>query len=102
MNLTIWLTILGMAFVTYGVRVLPLAVVRVKPGPAFEQFLRYVPPAVFAALVFPELIVPNGKFEFGPALVAGFIGVVVAWRTQNMALTILAGIASFALFKTFI
>jgi branched-subunit amino acid transport protein len=99
MNITIWLTILGMTLVTYGVRVLPLVAVRVKPGPAFEQLLRYVPPAVFAALVFPELIVPNGKLEFGPALLAGSVGIIVAWRTQNMALTILTGLASFALFQ---
>lgn len=99
--MNIWLTILGMALVTYGVRVLPLVAVRVKPGPTFEQMLRYVPPAVFAALIVPELIIPNGKLEFGPALLAGFVGVLVAWRTQNMALTILAGVASFALLRTF-
>jgi branched-subunit amino acid transport protein len=99
--MNIWLTMLGMAFVTYSVRVLPLVAVRVKPGPAFEQVLRYVPPAVFAALIVPEFIIPQGKFEFSPAFFAGIIGVTVAWRTQNMALTILAGISSFAVLRLF-
>lgn len=99
--MNIWHTYLGMMLVTYGVRVLPLVAVRVKPSPAFEQFLRYVPPAVFAALIVPELIVPNGRLEFGPAFFAGIIGVLVAWRTHNMAFTILAGVGAFVLLHTF-
>ena len=99
--MNIWLTFLGMMVVTYGVRVLPLVAVRAKPSPAFEEFLRYVPPAVFAALIVPELVVPNGRLEFGPAFFAGIIGVLVAWRTQNMALTILAGVGAFVLLHTF-
>lgn len=98
--MNIWLTFLGMFVVTYGVRVLPLVAVRVKPSPSFEQFLRYVPPGVFAALIVPELIVPNGRLEFGPAFFAGIIGVLVAWRTQNMALTILTGVGAFVLLHT--
>ena len=80
---------------------LPLLAVRVKPGPAFEQWLRHIPPAVFAALVLPELLIPGGKFEFGPTVMAGFIGVLVAWRTLNITLTILAGIGAFALLNVF-
>jgi branched-subunit amino acid transport protein len=99
--MNIWLPFFGMFVVTYGVRVLPLVAVRVKPGPAFEQVLRYVPPAVFAALIFPELVVPNGRLEFGPAFFAGFVGVLVAWRTHNMALTILAGVGAFILLHSF-
>ncbi len=38
--MNIWLILLGMFIVTYGVRVLPLVAVHVKPGPAFEQMLR--------------------------------------------------------------
>ncbi len=98
--MNIWLTMLGMFIVTYGVRVLPLVAVRVKPSPAFEQMLRYVPPAVFAALIVPDLVIPQGKLETGPALFAGLIGVALAWRTQNMALTILGGVGSFVLLRT--
>lgn len=100
--MNIWLTMLGMMVVTYGVRVLPLLAVRVKPSPAFEQLMRNVPPAVFAALIIPELVIPNGKLELGPAFFAGIIGVLVAWRTQNMALTVLAGIVSFTILHQFI
>ncbi len=99
--MNIWLTFFGMFLVTYGVRALPLAAVRVKPSLSFEQFLRYVPPAVFAALIVPELVVPKGRLDFGPAFFAGIIGALVAWRTHNMALTILAGVGAFALLHTF-
>ncbi len=99
--MNIWPIMLGMFIVTYGIRVLPLVAVRVKPGPAFEQMLRYVPPAVFAALIVPDLVIPQGKLATGPALFAGLIGVVMAWRTQNMALTILAGVGPFTLLRTF-
>jgi branched-subunit amino acid transport protein len=99
--MSIWLTILGMGLATYATRVLPLVTMRSAPGPRLERFLRYVPPAIFAALIVPALLAPEGQLRLGPSLWAGLIGAAVAYATRNMALTIIAGMASFALLRLF-
>ena len=66
---------------------------------AMVRFLGYVPPAIFAALIVPALFAPSGSVEVGAALYAGLFGVLVAWRSRNMAITIIAGLAAFALLR---
>lgn len=97
--MNIWLTIIGMGLATYATRVLPLLTLRGTPGPRLERVLRYVPPAIFAALIVPALLAPDGQLQLGASLWAGLIGAAVAYLTRNMALTILAGLASFALLR---
>jgi branched-subunit amino acid transport protein len=58
--------------------------------------LRFVPAAALAALVFPALTHPAGHLNLSLQnfrLLAGFGGAVVAWRTRNVLLTILVGMA---------
>ena len=58
--------------------------------------LRFVPAAALAALVFPALTHPSGHLDLSLhnfRLLAGLGGAVVAWRTRNVLLTILAGMA---------
>lgn len=95
-----WATIIGMALVTYAIRAIPLLGMRRAPGPRVERALRYVPPAVFAALVVPALVAPNGSFSAGPTLWAGLIGAVVAYRTRNIALTVVIGLGVYAVLRT--
>lgn len=97
--MNIWLTIIGMALVTYATRVIPLLTLRGAPSPRVERLLRYVPPAIFAALIVPALVAPNGRVALGLDLWAGLIGAIVAFRTKNMALTIIAGLLAFALLR---
>jgi len=97
--MNVWLTIFGMALVTYATRVIPLLTLRGQPNPQLARFLSYVPPAIFAALIVPALFAPSGSFEAGAALYAGLFGVLVAWRSRNMAITIIAGLAAFALLR---
>ena len=59
--------------------------------------LRLVPPAVLSAIIFPELLRPNGALDisFGnPRLLAGIIAALVAWHTKNALLTIGVGMAA--------
>ena len=97
--MTIWLTLIGMSAATYLTRVVPLVTMRGAPSARLERLLRYVPPAIFAALIVPALLAPEGQIRLGAELWAGLIGMAVAYATRNMALTIIAGLAAFALLR---
>lgn len=60
--------------------------------PRVERALRFVPPAILAAIVFPGLF-PHGLATPDPHTVAGGLAALVAWRTRNMMATIAVGMA---------
>ena len=62
-----------------------------------ERALRFVPAAVLAALVAPAVIVVDGSPAVSLAngrLLAAGLAVVVAWRTESVLATIVAGMAT--------
>jgi branched-subunit amino acid transport protein len=93
--LTLWLVIVGMGAITYGLRLSMIVFFgRVKMPEALRRALRFVPPAVLSAIVLPELLIPGGTFTLSPwnaRLVAGVVAAAVAWRTGNVFLTIGTG-----------
>lgn len=65
------------------------------PAP-LTRALRFVPAAALAALVFPALTHPAGHLDLSlhnARLLAGLGGALVAWKTRNVLLTILVGMA---------
>lgn len=101
--MTIYLTIIGMALVTYAARVAALLLLRRELVPWLQRWLSFVPVAVFTALILPPLLTRTAGGQsvlaFGPALPAGIVGALVAWRTSNVLLTIAAGMATFWLLR---
>ncbi len=101
--MTIWLTILGMALATYATRVTTMLALRGDVALWLRRWLGYVPVAVFTALILPPLLLQTQggakALAFGPALPAGAVGALVAWRTGNVLLTIVAGMATFWLLR---
>jgi branched-subunit amino acid transport protein len=97
--MSIWLTFLGMFAVTYAARAIPLLLLRNEPPPWLATWLRYVPPAVFTALIVPSEVsqVVDGArvLAFGPGLGAAVVGAVVAWHTENAILTVVIGMCAF-------
>lgn len=93
----IWLTILAMAAVTYVTRAALLIALRGEVAPWLRRWLGFVPVAVFTALIVPPLLIGGDPpaLTIGPALPAGFVGALVAWRTRNVLATIGAGMAVF-------
>lgn len=91
--MTLWLTLIGMALVTFALRA---AFLVLPPGielPAlFRRALRYVPAAVLTAIWAPEVLVKNEQ------LPAGVVAIAVAWRWRMTFATILAGLAALHLF----
>ncbi len=70
--------------------------------PWAERILRQIPPAALAALVIPALVRPHGEFDLTQwRLVAGLIAALVAWRTKNVALTLIIGIGVLMIFQEF-
>jgi branched-subunit amino acid transport protein len=59
-----------------------------------RRALHYVPPAVLSAIVFPELLLPNGTLDLSFTnyrLLAGLVAMLVAWWTKNILVTIIVG-----------
>ncbi|MCI0394591.1 MAG: AzlD domain-containing protein [Chloroflexi bacterium] len=99
--MTLWLTLLAIGLCTYAIRLsFILLFGRLEVPPLVQRALRFVPPAVLAAIIFPDVLMPNGVLDFSPGnprLVAGALAVIVAWRTRNALLTIAVGMAALLL-----
>jgi branched-subunit amino acid transport protein len=92
----IWITILGMAAVTYGTRTLPLTTLREEALPLWVRHgLKYVPIAVLSAIIGPEYLPAEDWFQFtvDGHLVAGIAAIAVAWFTKSTLITIFVGMA---------
>jgi branched-subunit amino acid transport protein len=95
----IWAAILLSGAGTYAMRASFLAFAHrmaVVP-PALTRILRQIPPAALAAIVAPALLRPDGHLDLlQPTLLAGLVAAGVAWKTRNMGLTVVMGIALLA------
>jgi branched-subunit amino acid transport protein len=94
-----WTIIAGMAAITYVLRAAPMMAARWRIDARIEPRLRYLPPALFAALIVPSLLAPAGTLEGGVRFWAGLLGLAVGWRTRSIPVTIVAGLAAFALLR---
>ena len=103
MNRT-WTAIVLAGIGTFTMRASCLALAhRLREVPPWaERILRQIPPAALAALVVPALVRPQGEFDLTQwRLVAGVIAGLVAWRTKNVALTLVIGLGALMLFQEF-
>lgn len=100
--MSLWLIILGMGLITFAIRLVPIVLIeRGELPPLVRQALRFVPPAVLSAIFVPEMLQPSGKLDLSlgnARLLAGLLAIVVAWRTRNVVLTIIVGMAALWLF----
>ncbi len=104
--MSIWLLLLAMGAVTFLIRLSAIGLLgEAEIPPLVRRALRFVPPAVLSAIIFPELLRPDGAFDlsFGNLrLVAGLLAGLVAWRTKNVVLTIAVGMAALWLLQYFV
>jgi branched-subunit amino acid transport protein len=89
-----WVTIVLAGAGTFAMRASFLAyasrLATVPPWAA--RVLRQIPPAALAAIVVPGLLRPDGELAIvQPHLGAGLLAAVVAWRTRNVAVTLIVG-----------
>jgi branched-subunit amino acid transport protein len=100
----LWLIIFAIGALTYAIRLsFILLMERWTPPELLVRALRFVPPAVLSAIIFPELVQHNGGLDLSPAnprLLAGILAALVGWRTRNVLLTIGVGMAALLLLQT--
>lgn len=92
----IWTAVVLAGIGTYAMRASFLAFAHrlADVPPAVQRLLRQIPPAALASIVLPALLRPEGTLDVTqPRLVAGVAAALVAWRTRNVALTLVVGMA---------
>jgi branched-subunit amino acid transport protein len=103
MEQTVWTIILGIAALNYLFRVTPLLLLsRVQIPPLWARWLGYVPAAVLAALIAPEIFLAGGEPALtleNKNLLAAIPTFLVAAKTRSLLFTLLAGVASMVLFN---
>ena len=92
---------LGMALATYFTRYSMIAVLGRELPSQVRRWLRYVPPAVLAALVAPAALTSQGDLEIGLPAWATLVGIVFAWRTRSILWTISGGMMAFWFMRLF-
>ncbi len=94
---SLWLLFLAIGIGTFLLRFLFIYLFgKIAMPDWLRRALRFVPAAALAALVFPALTHPSGHLDISVhnfRLLAGLGGAIVAWRTRNVLLTILVGMA---------
>jgi branched-subunit amino acid transport protein len=91
----IWIAIVGAGIGTYAMRAsfLVFAHRLADVPPSVQRLLRQIPPAALASIVVPGLLRPEGHLDlWQPRFLAGVVAGLVAWRTRNIALTLVVGI----------
>lgn len=90
-----WLTIAFAGLGTFAMRASFLAFAHRLSDvpPKVQRLLRQIPPAALASIVVPAILRPEGQLDLVHGRVlAGVAAAVVAWKTRNIALTLVVGI----------
>jgi branched-subunit amino acid transport protein len=101
----LWTVLLAAGVATFATRLSFIALLANREIPPLAmQALRFVPPAVLTAIVFPELLIRDGQLCVTPdnfRLLAGTIAIAVAWRFKRILPTIAMGMLSLWLLQAF-
>ena len=99
-----WLIIIAAGIITYAIRLSFIIIFENRDIPSnLQRWLKYVPSAVFSAIIFPEIFVRDGTVDMSPGnlrLIAGVIAALFAWRTKNVLITILVGMVSLLILQS--
>lgn len=92
----VWTVVVAIALGTWAFRVsfvFLFGYVEEIP-PWVDRTLRFIPPAVLVAIIAPRLLLIDGSLSVAlgnERLLAGLAALVVAWYTENIFATIVAG-----------
>lgn len=99
----VWLVLLAGGLLTFAIRFSFIyALGKVAVPPALHRALRFVPPAVLCAIIFPEVLMTGGGLDAGlsnPRAPAAALAVLVALATRRTLPTIAAGMAALLLLQ---
>ena len=102
----LWLVIIGMGALTYGLRAASLLLADRLPRYSWlVSFLRFVPVAVLSAIIALETFIPDGAIDLSPLsnhrLVAAALAILVAWRSRSILWTIIVGMGALWILQAF-
>lgn len=101
--MNIWLVFLLGGLLTFGMRFIFIYLLGHFEVPGvIRRALRFVPPALLSAITLPELVAWSGQIDLSPTnfrLLAGLVAMLVAWKSKNTLLTILAGMLALIFFE---
>ncbi len=101
--MNLWITIVIAGLLTFAIRLSFIVLLHNVAMPLwFQRALNFVPPAVLSAIILPALLAPGDKLDISlgnARLIAGVLAALVAWRTKNVLLTIVVGMAGLVLLQ---
>ena len=101
--LAVWSVVVALGLATFAIRASFIHLFgRVDDVPdRATNALRFVPPAVFAALVAPAFVAPEGTVAVvgNERLLAGVVAAGVTWYLDDVFATIVAGMATLWLLR---
>ena len=93
--MSLWITMVAAGLLTFAIRLSFMFLWgRLSVPDWVQRALRFVPPAVLTAIIFPEVFIRQGALVLSPAnprLIAAAVAVVVGFRSKNIVWTIAAG-----------
>ena len=91
-----WIAVIAAGVATYAIRLSFIALFgRIEVPDPLERALRYVPPAVLAAIAVPGVAAPGGLYDlWNPFVPAAILGGLAAWKTRSIGAAILIGMPS--------
>jgi branched-subunit amino acid transport protein len=96
--MNLWLIIVCIGVMTLAIRLsFILLLERLAVPDVVQRALRFVPAAVLSAIIVPDLVMQQGTLNVAatnPRLLAGLLAAAIAWRTQNVLLTIAVGMGA--------
>lgn len=98
--MTLWISVVVAGIATYLIRFSFIAMFgKVEVPPLLERALRYVAPAVLAAIALPGLIVRDGGVDVtNPYVPAAIVGGLAAYFTKSIGAAIVVGLPALWLF----
>lgn len=99
----IWIVIFVGGLITFGMRFSLIYLFgRFEIPETLRRALHYVPPAVFSAIILPEIFLSGGTVNLSPTnprLLAGLLAILTAWFSRSTLVTILVGMAALFFFQ---
>ncbi|GMQ99154.1 MAG: AzlD domain-containing protein [Acidimicrobiia bacterium] len=99
--MTMWSVVVAAGVATFAMRFVFIGLFGTfQVPPWLERGLKYIAPAVLAAITVPAVFAPGASFDLAnPFVPAAIIGGLAAWRTKSIGAAIVVGLATLWLLR---
>jgi len=94
--MTMWIVVLTVGIATFAMRFVFIGLFgRFEVPRWLERGLKYIAPAVLAAITVPAVLAPGTNLDLvSPFVPAAVLGGLAAWRTKSIGAAIVVGLAA--------